>query len=156
MKALCIVLLVAAVSCSGRRMAPQAGPQATGDISASERAAILRHLAKAGETEDIGAIRRVSVDTFHVDVGGVDYVLSLRADRILTYGDPTAREIELIKEEANRRRRMKQFDITSIKKTGADTVEAMTGDFGTATGEVIAFERREGDWKVKSVTTWVE
>ena len=107
-------------------------------------------------TTGIGEIERLSVDTFSVNVRGSPHHVSLQEDGIHTEGELTPSDMDSIKEKANRHRSLSQFDISSIKQTSSNTVEVMTGDFRTATGEVILLQRTGPVWQVKSVTRWVE
>jgi len=125
-------------------------------ISETERQAIGRKLERWGVTTEIGEVERLSVDTFSVDVRGIQHLVSLREDGIYTEGEFTSAEIDSIKEQANRHRSMPQFAISSIKQTSSNSVEAMTGDLGTAIGEVILLQRIGTTWQVKSVNRWVE
>ena len=116
----------------------------------------MRKLESWDITTGIGEIERLSVDTFSVNVQGNPHHVSIREDGIHTKGELTSSEMDSIKKKANRHRSLPQFDISSIKQTSSNTVEVMTGDFGTATGEVILLQRTGTIWQVKSIGRWVE
>ena len=116
----------------------------------------MRKLESWDITTGISEIERLSIDTFSVNVQGKQHLVSLREDGIHTEGELTPSEMDSIKEKANRHRSLLQFDISSIKQTSSNTVEVMTGDFSTATGEVILLQRTGTVWQVKSVGRWVE
>ncbi len=129
------------------------------DVSQKEEQAIMQELERWDlpvDTSMVEGIKRLSVDSFSVTVDGIECIVSLREDRIITRGDLSTSEIASIKEEANQQREYPQFDISSIEQTSPNAVEVTTGDFGTATGEIIRLERSDGIWTVKSVATWVE
>ena len=156
MKNMCTVLLLCLASCSGPGRALPETEILNSVISESERQAIMRKLESWDITRGISEIERLSIDTFSVNVQGKQHLVSLREDGIHTEGELTPSEMDSIKEEANRHRSLLQFDISSIKQTSSNTVEVMTGDYGTATGEVILLQRTGTVWQVKSVTRWVE
>lgn len=156
MKNVSPLLALVLASCSGRLPVRTNDAEVGAGISVSDRAAIIARVGNLGAGEEIGEIKRLSVDTFCVDVGGVPHIVSLRDDGIVTEGGLSASEIEAIKRMANSARRLKEFSISSIKQTGTDSVEVMTGDFGTATGEILIFERANGTWRLTSASLWVE
>ena len=156
MKNACTVLLLCLASCSGPGRAFPETEILNSVISESERQAIMRKLESWDITTGIGEIERLSVDTFSVNVRGSPHHVSLQEDGIHTEGELTPSDMDSIKEKANRHRSLSQFDISSIKQTSSNTVEVMTGDFGTATGEVILLQRTGTVWQVKSVGRWVE
>ena len=152
-----MLLLLGLASCSETKMAVPETATGSSTISESERQAIMLELRKSFDTTTgIGEIRRLSVDTFLVDVRQVEHLVCLREDGIATEGDFTRSEIKAIKEQANRQRKRPQYDITSIKQTSPDTVEVTTGDFGTAGGEVILFQQIDSEWRFKSIGRWIE
>lgn len=159
-----LILALALVSCSSGRDVPTKQPATKSnasspresEISPPERQAIKKQIESQGFKGAIGEIKRKSVDTFHVDVEGVSCIISLREDGIWTEGDLSPSEIDFIKRTANDRRRWTQFNISSIRQTGPNKVTVMTGDFGTASGELFVFERSNNTWQMKSASHWVE
>jgi len=148
-----LFLAAACVGCSGGMS--DGDPQQR-SISDSERRAIEAELGDWGATGEIGPITRLSVDSFSVDFDGITHYVSLREDGILTEGSMSSDEIEVIKRLALNRRKMPDRDISSIEQMEDGSVEVTTGDFGTASGELIVLKRHGTVWQVESVGSWVE
>jgi len=148
--------LFVAVACLGCSGGVSDGDPGNRSISDSERRAIEAELGEWGATSEIGTITRLSVDSFSVDVDGIAHYVSLREDGILTEGSMSSDEIEVIKRLALSRRKMPDRNISSIEQMADGSVEVTTGDFGTASGEVIVLKRHGAVWQVESVGSWVE
>jgi len=51
---------------------------------------------------------------------------------------------------------MPDREISSIRHLADGTVEVMTGDPGTASGDVIVLKRSGSGWQVERIGNWVE